>query len=36
MKALAHDIRKLLADRIQVASASDLFAIAIQALGAGH
>jgi Protein of unknown function (DUF1566) len=28
MKALAHDIRKLLADRIQTASAADLFAIA--------
>jgi hypothetical protein len=28
MKALAHDIRKLLADRIQSATAADLFAIA--------
>jgi hypothetical protein len=28
MKALAHDIRKLLAERIQTATAADLFAIA--------
>jgi hypothetical protein len=28
MKALAHDIRKLLADRIQTATAADLFSIA--------